>query len=222
MLSLCLCGAFAGAPAPPPACDYNTPGTYVAPPCTWPSIPPTTDHQSPFAPSSLLKGVTLLANATAIPGYGADTWYPAEDRDGNLYSGFDDGKVGNTSVGSACTRPASKCRDPDNPSFHTGSAVVHGDRWNDLTVTAVGGAIKEVGLPMQGRYTCANAVANGTWWVGTYVCVRSKFPVALTGYSELPHGGSGVGAPHQCSLGAAACYLLFMLTRPHLLIGIYI
>jgi hypothetical protein len=21
---------------------------------------------------------------------------------------------------------------------------------------------------MQGRYTCANAVQNGTWWVGTY------------------------------------------------------
>ena len=37
-----------------------------------------------------------------------DTWYPAEDRHGNLYSGFDDGKVQNTSVGSACTRPAPK------------------------------------------------------------------------------------------------------------------
>lgn len=197
MLMLWLWGAFVGAPAPPPACDYNTPGKYVTPPCTWPSIPPTTDHQSPFAPSSLLKGVTLLANATAIPGYGADTWYPAEDRDGNLYSGFDDGKVGNTSVGSACTRPASKCRDPANPSFHTGSSVVHGDRWSDLTVTAVGGAIKEVGLPMQGRYTCANAVANGTWWVGTYgLAVGDGSCEAGTGTSKQFHSLNAAIKPH--------------------------
>lgn len=104
MLQLCAAAA-AAAETMPPLCDYNTPGIYVAPPCKWPSILPAQTRTSDIPPqSTLLKGITLLENATAIPNYGADTWYPAEDRHGNLYSGFDDGKVDNVSVGSACTR----------------------------------------------------------------------------------------------------------------------
>ena len=104
MLQLCAAAA-AAAETMPPLCDYNTPGIYVAPPCKWPSILPAQTRTSDIPPqSTLLNGITLLENATAIPNYGADTWYPAEDRHGNLYSGFDDGKVDNVSVGSACTR----------------------------------------------------------------------------------------------------------------------
>eukprot|EP00729_Bicosta_minor_P016197 gene16197-20681_t len=102
--------------------------TYVEPPCIWPSIPPSTSTALPWnRQSNLLKGIALLENVTAIPGYNADTWYPAEDRYGKLYSGFDDGVVG-----------------------------------------AIGGAIYEEGYPMNGRYTSANLVVNGTIWVGTY------------------------------------------------------
>jgi hypothetical protein len=97
---------------------------YIEPPCIWPSVPPATN---PFKNSDLLQGITVLENATAIPGYGADTWYPAEDRHGNLFSGFDDGAVNNVSVGSACTRPPAACR-TKKYGFHTGSAVVAGSR----------------------------------------------------------------------------------------------
>lgn len=69
--------------------------TYVETPCIWPSIPPSTSTALPWnRQSNLLKGIALLENVTAIPGYNADTWYPAEDRYGKLYSGFDDGVVG--------------------------------------------------------------------------------------------------------------------------------
>ena len=79
---------------------------YISPPCVWPSVPPL---GLPFARSTKLRGVTVLENATAIVNYGADTWYPAEDGDGNLFSGFDDGAVDGVAVGSACTRPRAKC-----------------------------------------------------------------------------------------------------------------
>ena len=71
--------------------------------------------------------------------------------------------VGNVSVGSACTRPTDPSCQHSSGGFRTGSAIVTGDSWRNLTVEAVGGAIYENGLPMKGRYTCANAVANGTW-----------------------------------------------------------
>jgi hypothetical protein len=89
------------------------------------------------------------------------TWYPAEDRHGDLFSGFDDGAVAGVSVGSACTRPRAKCAS-GKFGFHTGSSIVSGDSWRNLSVRAPGGAIFEDGAPMQGRYTCANAVINGT------------------------------------------------------------
>ncbi|KAK7233827.1 hypothetical protein SO694_001000102 [Aureococcus anophagefferens] len=63
---------------------------YVATPCAWPNKPPSTAPPR----SDALRGVALLEDATPIPLYGADTFYPAEDRDGNFYSGFDDGGLG--------------------------------------------------------------------------------------------------------------------------------
>ena len=129
--------------------------TFVQPPCRWPSVPP--PEPPPWSgQSSLLQGITLLENVTAIRGYGADTWYPTEDRSGALFSGFDDGGVGSVTVGSSA------------PAFMTGTSVVTGTGWRNLSVVAVGGAIHEDGMPMNGRYTSANAVVNGTLWVGTY------------------------------------------------------
>eukprot|EP01044_Picomonas_judraskeda_P007510 COSAG03_NODE_810_length_5761_cov_6.315613_3_plen_239_part_00 len=168
--------AASGSAAPAP-CEY---GEYIEPPCEWPSRPPA--GRVPFPASSSVAGITILENATAIKNYGADTWYPAEDRHGDLFSGFDDGAVLNVSVGSACTRPRPKCASGEY-GFHTGSAVVSGSDWRSLSVSAPGGAIFEDGFPMQGRYTCANAVANGTWWVGTCE-LTSKYLSARTALSQ--------------------------------------
>ena len=129
--------------------------TFVQPPCRWPSVPP---PQPPWSgASALLRGITLLENVTAIPGFGADTWYPSQNRSGALISGYDDGGIGSVVVGSSA------------PSFMTGTSVVTGaPDFRRLSVEAVGGAIHEDGAPMNGRYTSANVVINGTIWVGTY------------------------------------------------------
>ena len=76
-----------------------------------------------------------------LPIRGIHSWYPFEGADGNMYSGFDDGGVGTTSVAS------------DAPTFTTGSAIVEGDDWRHLGVRAVGGAVHESGYPMIGRYS---------------------------------------------------------------------
>lgn len=96
-------------------------------------------------------------------------------------------------MGSACTRAPDKCREKIY-GFHTGSAVVSGDSWKSLSVQAVGGAIYEDGLPMQGRYTCANAVINGTWWVGTYgLAVGDGACEAGTGVLQFCEMGPFIG-----------------------------
>lgn len=187
-------GSKALAPAP---CEYLD--GFIAPPCVWPSHPAA---GLPFAPSTALLGLTVLENATKIENYGADTWYPAEDRHGNLYSGFDDGMVDQVSVGSACTRPRAKCI-TGKYGYHTGSAVVSGSSWKNLSVKAPGGAIFEDGFPMQGRYTCANAVANGTWWVGSYGLAVGDGSCAMgTGVLQFCEMGPFVGFRSSTDGGA--------------------
>ena len=184
------------AQAAPPPCDY---ATIIKPPCVWQSTPP---PGLPFARSKTLQGILILENASSIPNYGADTWYPAEDRHGDLFSGFDDGKVDGVSVGSACTRPRAKCAS-GMFGFHTGSAVVSGSDWRNLSVRAPGGAIFEDGFPMQGRYTCANAVANGTWWVGSYgLAVGDASCEAGTGVLQFCEMGPFVGFRSSTDAGA--------------------
>jgi hypothetical protein len=173
---------------------------YIWPPCTWPSEAPA-GQPPPFERSTRLRGITVLENATAIPHYGADTFYPAEDRAGDLFSGYDDGTVGNISVGSM------------GPGFHTGSAIVSGRDWRTLSVTAVGGARYEDGLPdggtetvqpgPYGRYTCANTVVNGTWWVGTYGLARGDGSCeAGTGVLQFCDMYPFVGFRYSTSRGA--------------------
>jgi hypothetical protein len=104
--------------------------------------------------------VVLLENATAIPNFGADTFYPAEDRFGQFVTGFDDGGIlGVVAVSNQGARST------------TGAAVVSGGAdWRNLTVRTVNGdrPVPEPAGPMVGRYTSANAAVNGTWWTGTY------------------------------------------------------
>lgn len=167
------------------------PPEYIKPPCVWPSKPPGANASGvPFQQSPLLSDIMVMEDATPINGYGADTWYPAQDKAGNLYSGFDDGRIGTVSVGSM------------GPGFHTGSAIVRGSIWRNLSVAAVGGAIYENGAPMQGRYTCANAVQNGTWWVGTYgLAVGDGACEAGTGVLQFCVMGPFVGFRYSTNLG---------------------
>lgn len=108
----------------------------------------------------------------------------------------------NVSVGSACTRSREKCASGQF-GFHTGSAVVSGSNWRNLSVIARGGAIFEDGFPMQGRYTCANAVANGTWWVGSYgLAVGDAACEAGTGVLQFCEMGPFVGFRSSTDRGA--------------------
>ena len=80
---VCVAASARVASAAAPFCDYEASDldaapVYVRPPCVWPSKP--SGGASPFPLSTLLTGVTLLENATSIPNYKADTWYPSEVR----------------------------------------------------------------------------------------------------------------------------------------------
>ena len=69
---------------------------------------------------------------------------------------------------------------------------------------APGGAIFEDGFPMQGRYTCANAVANGTWWVGSYgLAVGDAACAAGTGVLQFCEMGPFVGFRSSTDGGAS-------------------
>jgi hypothetical protein len=108
--------------------------------------------------SAVSKG-GACRNASTIPNFGADTFYPAPDRYGRFMTGFDDGGIFAVSVGSSS---------PTGFGSTTGAAIVSGNSWRNLSVHVPAPAIVEDGYPMLGRYTSANAVINGTWWTGTY------------------------------------------------------
>ena len=136
---------------------------YVETPCAWPNAPPSTG--APVKQSETFRGIALLEDARAIPRFGADTFYPAEDRRGRFMTGFDDGGLGGGGSSSVSVSSSS----PTGFGSTTGSAIVSGGAaWRNLSVAAVGGAVVEDGYPMLGRYTSANAVINGTWWTGSY------------------------------------------------------
>ena len=59
---------------------------------------------------------------------------------------------------------------------------------------------------------CCSLVCNG----------NPLWPVEISSATEnLLENTDGVGAPHQCSLGAAPCYLLFTLTRAILMPSLF-
>ena len=90
----------------------------------------------------------------------ADTWYPSWASDGNLYSPWTDGSVGDLRCSSNGRKAA------------TGHATIVGDSPLELKVT---GAATFPGdpTPYGGRYPCGSLVHNGVWYYGTYCLMDS-------------------------------------------------
>eukprot|EP00941_MAST-03F_sp_MAST-3F-sp1_P001459 g1459.t1 len=133
----------------------NIDGDYIAPPCVWPNQPPSSTFQPSW--SKNFNDIAILGNSTNIKGFGADTFYPAEDRTGRLFSGYDDGSINGKDGSNSYMGEKS----------NTGSLIVTGNDWRNLTVTSLG-LVTESAAPIMGRYTSANLFINGTWWVGSY------------------------------------------------------
>jgi len=107
----------------------------------------------PFEPSKSVVAVAFTRKSVAYTD--ADTWYPSWAQDGNMYSGWTDGEIGEESCHSS------------GPKARTGNARIVGDDPLHLAVTSLG---SEPGspLPYGGRYPSANLVHNGVWYYGTY------------------------------------------------------
>jgi hypothetical protein len=116
----------------------------------WPSEPPS---GCPFPASPTLTGIRFSGTHTRYAT--ADTWYPSWASDGNLYSPWTDGKVGDvssTSFGKKAT---------------TGYATILGDSPLDLKMVSVG-VYPGDPAPYGGRYPCGSLVYSGIWYYGTY------------------------------------------------------
>ncbi|HYA48324.1 MAG TPA: hypothetical protein VEG35_01380, partial [Burkholderiales bacterium] len=85
----------------------------------------------------------------------ADTWYPSWAADGNLYSPWTDGRVGNVSCSSG------------GKDARTGQAKVEGDDPLHLRITCLG-TFPGDPSPYEGRYPCGSLVFDGVWYYGTY------------------------------------------------------
>ena len=72
----------------------------------WSSQPPA---DCPFQPSSSLVGIAFTGRHTHYAN--ADTWYPSWASDGNMYSPWTDGSVGNVKSGSGAKKPRQACHD---------------------------------------------------------------------------------------------------------------
>ena len=122
----------------------------------------------PFAPS---KDITALAFTRNYATYtDADTWYPSWASDGNMYSGWTDGEIGEEA-----------CQSSGRAKAHTGNAKIVGDNPLRLTVTSLGTEPASA-EPYGGRYPSANLVYNGIWYYGTY-CV--DFDLTKPEYRDL-------------------------------------
>ncbi|MGE5645715.1 MAG: hypothetical protein ACM336_07980 [Acidobacteriota bacterium] len=121
----------------------------------WPSEPLA---GCPFPQSETLKGIRFTGARRRYAN--ADTWYPSWASDGNLYSPWTDGKVGEVasmSIGKKAT---------------TGHATILGDSPLDLQV--VNAAVYPGDpAPYGGRYPCGSLVYNGVWYYGTYCLMDS-------------------------------------------------
>ena len=87
----------------------------------------------------------------------ADTWYPTWAEDGNLYSPWTDGTIGEMkSVWSGAAENSKRGH----------AKIVGGDPMN-LEIDNFGIHTSSA-LPYQGRYPCGSLVYNGVWYYGSY------------------------------------------------------
>jgi len=134
-------------------------------PQVWKSEPP---QDCPFEPSRDIRGIAFTHNITAYTD--ADTWYPSWASDGNMYSGWTDGEIGEES-----------CHSSGGGRARTGNARISGDDPLFLTVESLGSEPASA-LPYGGRYPSANLVHDGVWYYGTY-CV--DFDLSKPEYRDL-------------------------------------
>lgn len=85
----------------------------------------------------------------------ADTWYPSWASDGNMYSPWTDGEVGNASCSSG------------GKDARTGQAMIEGQDPLSLKITNLG-TFPGDPSPYEGRYPCGSLVRDGVWYYGTY------------------------------------------------------
>lgn len=125
-------------------------------PAAWPSQPPA---DIPFEASQTLTGITFTGRHAQYTT--ADTWYPSWAADGNLYSPWTDGMVGDIGSGSYKGAEAT-----------TGYATITGDDPLHLTITGAG-TVTASAAPYGGRYPAGSLVHNGVWYYGTYALDQS-------------------------------------------------
>ena len=121
----------------------------------WTSEPPA---DCPFPKSTEISGLAFTGRHIRYAN--ADTWYPSWAENGNLYSPWTDGRVGDvrsTSFG---------------PKATTGYATLLGDDPLKLQITDVG-VYPGNPAPYGGRYPCGSLVYNGVWYYGTYCLMDS-------------------------------------------------
>ena len=121
----------------------------------------------PFEPSKDILAVAFTRSYVAYTD--ADTWYPSWAPDGNMYSGWTDGEIGEEN----CHSNGAKAR--------TGNAKIVGDDPLRLTVTSLGSEAASA-LPYGGRYPSANLVHDGIWYYGTYTV---DFDLSKPEYRDL-------------------------------------
>ena len=130
----------------------------------WESVAP---PGCPFERSKDIVAVAFTRNAVAYTD--ADTWYPSWAPDGNMYSGWTDGEIGEESVHS------------NGSNARTGNARIEGDDPLNLTITSLGSEAASP-APYGGRYPSANLVHDGIWYYGTYAV---DFDLSKPEYRDL-------------------------------------
>lgn len=121
----------------------------------WNNNPPVT---CPFEQSEMFVGIGFTDKITTYTE--ADTWYPFWSEDGNMYSPFTDGTVGE--VNSWCSNRDS--RGYSEPGF----ATISGENPLDLQITNTGIFKETIDGNYDGRYPCATIIHKGVWYYGTY------------------------------------------------------
>jgi hypothetical protein len=123
----------------------------------------------------------------------ADTWFPSWDLDGNLYSPFTDGRVGEY-----------VCWSFGDPAY-TGNAVIRGEDPLALDIEAIG--LSERPNPdVRGHYPCGSLCHGGVWYYGIYYVNHYTFPNGGRIHHELgPFAGCRYSIDHGLSWTDSPC-----------------